>query len=231
MPKQVSYKGFLSPSDIVRGMAAARRNARRLAEDAELLLAQGRWASASSLAVLSIEESGKIGVLRRLSLASGPQALKAGWEGYRSHRQKLGHPVGLGEIFVPNALLPLADALTKAVDTRAATVASMDARKQAGLYDRSGRPCWSEPATAISPDHARTVVECAVTLLAHREVTVREIELFVEYVGPVLDLPGMVEGWRAWVTAMGAEGLLGEAVEDVEDRLLDSVFGRDRARA
>jgi len=40
----------------------------------------------------------------------------------------------------------------------------------------------------------------------------------------------MVEGWRAWLAAMGVEGLLGEAVEDAEDRLLDSVFGRDRAR-
>lgn len=40
----------------------------------------------------------------------------------------------------------------------------------------------------------------------------------------------MVEGWRAWLAAMNAKGLLGEALEDAEDQLLDSVFGRDRAR-
>jgi len=230
MPRRPSYKGALSPSDVVAGMAAARRNARRLAEDAQLLLDQGRWASASSLAVLSIEESGKVGVLRRLSLASEAPDLKAGWDGYGSHRRKLGHPLGLGEVFVPNALLSLADALTEAIDRRAETVASMDARKQAGFYtdcvpDPSGRPFWVEPTAAITPDHARTVVGCAAILLEHREVTMREIELFVEHVGPVLNRPGMVEGWRTWMRAMATEGLLGETVEAAEDRMLDSAFG------
>ena len=178
MPRRPSYKGALSPSDVVARMAAARRNARRLAEDAQLLLDQGRWASASSLAVLSIEESGKVGVLRRLSLASEAPDLKAGWDGYGSHRRKLGHPLGLGEVFVPNALLSLTDALTEVIDKRAETVASMDARKQAGFYtdcvpDPSGRPFWVEPTAAITPDHARTVVGCAAILLEHREVTMR----------------------------------------------------------
>jgi len=115
-------------------MAATRRNARRLAEDAQRLLDHGRWASAASLTVLSIEESGKVGVLWRLSLASGPADLKAGWDGYGSHRRKLGHPLGLGEVFVPDVLLDLADALTQAVDKRAETVASMDVRKQAAFH-------------------------------------------------------------------------------------------------
>jgi len=138
MPRRPSYKGTLSPSDVVAGMAAARRNARRLAEDAQLLLDQGRWASASSLAVLSIEESGKVGVLRRLSLASEAPDLKAGWDGYGSHRRKLGHPLGLGEVFVPNALLSLADALTEAIDRRAETVGRGSESDLFGLHEARG---------------------------------------------------------------------------------------------
>jgi AbiV family abortive infection protein len=38
---------------------ASVRNARRLLEDADLLLRRGRWPSAYSLAVLAFEEAGK----------------------------------------------------------------------------------------------------------------------------------------------------------------------------
>lgn len=41
------------------------RNARRLCEDAGLLVQEGRWPTAMALAVLSIEECGKYGMLRR----------------------------------------------------------------------------------------------------------------------------------------------------------------------
>lgn len=53
----------------------------------------------------------------------------------------------------------------------------------------------------------------------------REMELFVKHIGPVLDRPGMVEGWRAWLSALAAAGLLVETVEAVEDRTLDGIFG------
>ena len=170
-------------------------------------------------------------MLRRLALASEPPDLKANGDGYGSHRRKLGHPLGLGEVFAPNALLDLADALTQAVERRAETVASMNARKQAGFYTDcvpgpSGKPFWAEPHATITPDHARTVVECAAILLEHREVTVREMELFVEHVGPVIDSPGSVDGWRGWLRALAAEGLLGETVEAAEDRMLDGIFGQ-----
>ena len=178
MAKSGSYTGALSPADVVAGMAAARRNARQLAEDAQSLLDQGRWASALSLAVLSIEESGKVGVLRRLSTASEASDLRAAWACYRSHRRKLGQPLGLGKVFAPNALQCLTDVVTEAVDRHAKTVASMDASKQAGFYtdcvrDPSDRPLWVEPMTAINPDHARSVVGCAAILLEHRAVSKR----------------------------------------------------------
>lgn len=129
MPGRTKYKGALSPADIVAGMAAARRNARRLAKDAQLLLDNGQWASALSLAVPSIEESGKAGVLRRLALASVPADLKKGWDCYGSHHLNLEHPLGHGMAVKPNLSLSHADALTQAARRRADTVTLMDARK------------------------------------------------------------------------------------------------------
>jgi len=50
-----SYRGQLNPVQITDGMNVARRNALRLLEDAEILLNSGRYPTALSLAILSIE--------------------------------------------------------------------------------------------------------------------------------------------------------------------------------
>ena len=71
--KSANYSGELSAAKITHGMNAARRNARRLADDAKLLLDAGRYPTAASIAALSIEESGKISVLRRLASASNEE--------------------------------------------------------------------------------------------------------------------------------------------------------------
>ena len=83
-----SYRGKLSPSEIAEGMNAARENALRLAEDAELLLEQGRFPSAVSLAILSIEETGKVRVLREFSLARTDKERSTSWRAYRTHTKK-----------------------------------------------------------------------------------------------------------------------------------------------
>ena len=59
-----SYRGRLTAAQIAQGMNAARDNAQRLATDAATLLDARRFPTAASLAFLSIEESGKISILR-----------------------------------------------------------------------------------------------------------------------------------------------------------------------
>jgi len=49
-------------------MNAATRNARRLAADARLLLDAGRLPTAAALATLSIEETGKVSILREIAV-------------------------------------------------------------------------------------------------------------------------------------------------------------------
>src|ERR1043165_9306013 len=83
-----AYKGRLSLEQIVAGINAAIHNARRLAEDARLLLESKRYPSAAALAILSIEESGKTSILRSLAFANNQEALIACWRNYRTHTKK-----------------------------------------------------------------------------------------------------------------------------------------------
>ena len=69
------YRGKLSPVQISEGINAAISNAKRLADDAELLLKERRFPSAASLAVLSIEESGKLSILRQLDVVQNDKHL------------------------------------------------------------------------------------------------------------------------------------------------------------
>jgi AbiV family abortive infection protein len=82
------YQGRLTPPQIAEGIIAATRNARRLADDAVLLLNNCRFASAASLAILYIEESGKTSILRQLSVAKSGLELSKCWRDYRSHIRK-----------------------------------------------------------------------------------------------------------------------------------------------
>ena len=83
-----SYKGKLTPQQIADGMNAALENAKRLVEDAKTLLNAGRFPTAASLAILSIEESGKLPILRSLALARNDGEIKETWKEYRSHTKK-----------------------------------------------------------------------------------------------------------------------------------------------
>jgi len=74
-----SYKGKLSVDQITAGINAAIQNSKRLAEDASLLFEAGRFPSAASLAILSIEESGKVSILRSLALAKTNEDIADAW--------------------------------------------------------------------------------------------------------------------------------------------------------
>ncbi|WP_437412965.1 AbiV family abortive infection protein [Sinorhizobium meliloti] len=89
MPSKLTqYKGPLTPSQAAEGIALARANAARLIADAELLLESDRHASATALAILAIEELGKVQVIKIIALQSGEAELKQAWRDYRSHRAK-----------------------------------------------------------------------------------------------------------------------------------------------
>jgi AbiV family abortive infection protein len=63
------YQGKLSPAQAAEGINMSIRNARRLALDAGLMLDLQSFATAASLAVLAIEEIGKVCILPLLACA------------------------------------------------------------------------------------------------------------------------------------------------------------------
>lgn len=82
------FKGAITPEEAARGMDVAFRNARSLIDDAQALLAAGRWPRAVALAIVAVEEAAKPGVLRGLLLAGTDEVRRREWRAYRTHTEK-----------------------------------------------------------------------------------------------------------------------------------------------
>ncbi len=180
------YCGTLTSSQITEGMNTARQNARRLYEDARLLFEHRRYASAAALAVLAIEESGKLPILRELALARDEKAVRSAWRSFRSHTKKNAHWLivekfmrgarrasEFGEMFEPDADHPHL----------------LDMVKQISFYsDCLGKSHWSQPEQVIDQDLAKVLLQIAEVLAQGREIQTDEIDLWVQYMQPVWGL-------------------------------------------
>jgi AbiV family abortive infection protein len=214
--KLPQYNGGLDASQIARGMNAACRNARRLADDASLLLDAGRYPTAASVAVLSIEESGKASVLRGLALAPTEETRRRAWKDYRSHRSKNAAWI-LPELAAKGARD--LEALRLATDPPAEHTAILDQIKQIGLYtDCLGDAHWSEPDKVVDKNLAGSLVGIADLFARNKGVTVKEVELWVEHMGPSYGAPleWMKTALLNWYAAMREHGLWEEGEIPVE---------------
>ncbi len=202
---QKRYRGPLTPAQIAEGSNIAIRNARRLVSDARLLIKAGSLPSAAALAILSVEEAHKPSILRGIAVAQDDD-LRNHWKKYRNHRAKN------GTILLPDLALKgartLAD-LALLLDPTAKHTEEYDLLKQAGFYtDCYGEQAeWHEPAGVHNEQSTEALVRIAELLTPSRDVTVREIELWVLHLGPVWNTLGMLNGLIAWQAAMYAEGL------------------------
>jgi hypothetical protein len=105
------------------------------------------------------------------------------------------------------------DELYPLVDPASDHPTVLDQFKQAGFYtDCLDGWSWSLPATVITEDFAKAMLLRAKALLSSRKHTPREIELWVEHVGPVWksDMNSMKQGVLGWQQAMLREGLTTE---------------------
>lgn len=82
------YVGKLSADQIVKGINCAISNSIRLIQDAESLCQKSSYPSAVALAILAIEEAGKVSVLRGLAVARSNEDVKDSWKEYRTHTRK-----------------------------------------------------------------------------------------------------------------------------------------------
>ncbi len=177
------FEGRLTPAKIADGMNAAERNAKRLAQDARLLLNGKRFATAAAVAILAIEEAGKSSVLRGMSVAKTDEDVKKAWKEFRAHTRK-------------NVLWILSDMVCRGArklddfgpmfDPESDHPYILDQIKQLGFYtDCVGKGKWAEPANVIKEDLAKSFVEIAEQLASEHFVTPQEIELWVKHMGPV----------------------------------------------
>ncbi len=214
------YRGKLDVAGIVTGMNAAVRSARRLLADAELLQKSGRHPSAAALAILSIEESGKTRVLRLMSIAPDYKTLRDAWRDYRRHTSKNTHWV-VGEL-IEGGARQLRD-FRPAVES-GDSAEQLNAVKQLAVYSDcyGDNAHWSEPGEAITAELAGFIIQQARIVLPAREVAQREMELWVEQVGPSYATPAMGTAVIAWYAALKAEGLTEIEPDDVA-RFMDDL--------
>jgi AbiV family abortive infection protein len=142
---------ILTEVEFRKAMNAAVLTARELRNDAEFLFSNGRYARAAALAVLALEEVGKIKILPRIFNTSDTRSRKIAWKEYRDHQAKsaemitAGGQPGLVESEVRSDFGQQADAL-----------------KQLGFYSNpltSGE--WAEPAKTVNRDHVLLAVQWA----------------------------------------------------------------------
>jgi AbiV family abortive infection protein len=214
------YRDKLSPKQVADGMGAASRNAKRLLEDAEILLKAKRYPTAVSIAILAIEEVGKCPILRSLATAKNGEMLKEGWKAYRSHRTK--NVMWLFPLYVLSGVRTL-DGFRPLFDENSKHKERLDDLKQGGFYtDCLGKGSWANPEDLVDDVIAEFIVKTARSLTKEHPFTEREIELWIEHVGPSQD--ANPENLKRFWDAMTAEGLAYTKIDDIERFL-----GLDRA--
>lgn len=207
------YRGRLLPAEIATGVNAAWANAHRLAVDARYLLSLKRYPSAAALAVLAIEEAGKVPILRTLPFAHSDDAVKEVWRDYRDHRAKNG-------VWLVFDLLKKTggrfDDVASAADKNGEHTALLDAIKKLSIYTEClGQREWSRPVDVATPELATELVRVAEALARPKTVTEREIELWIEHIAPVWNTAKMATALVEWAAAMRQEGLPAPAPPDL----------------
>jgi len=184
-------------------MTFAKRNAKRLAEDAQLLFDAERYPSALSLAVLSLEESGKLTILRKMATAATDQEIQELWKQYRRHTAK--HSLTLMPARIAKGARRAIEFRECVDETAQEERGTYDALKQLGLYtDCLGKAHWSIPSEVIDRELAEMLVRFAFsTSSSERETSPREIELWVMHMQAGMTRPNLIN----WAKAVVAEGL------------------------
>jgi AbiV family abortive infection protein len=194
-------------------MNAAKANAKRLLEDAELLFEAKRFPSACALGILSIEEAGKLPILREIACMKGASALREAWQRYSDHRQK--NAAWLAVKLIMDGASTLNE-IKQSLDPNSLHPDILNLMKQTGFYtDAYGEAEWSEPNNVIDENTAKTVLTIAKALLPKRETTEREMQLWIEHLSEHWGKPGMETRVVALEEALLKEGLRNLPMEEI----------------
>lgn len=214
-----SYRGNLTAAQVATGMNAALENAKRLCEDANILLSAGRFPAAVSLAIIAIEEIGKMAILEALAVARSDSEIKERWSDYHTHTKKNAH--WIFNKLVAEGARKIQD-LHKIFDKKSDHSYRLDNTKQLAFYtDCLGKANWSIPSKVVSEQLAIKIVKFAhykCECNSHK-ITEREIELWREHIGPVwkTGIEPMKQGFSNLYSALRKEGIIPEGPSQVEE--------------
>jgi len=219
MSRLPQLRGPLTAAQIAEGMRLALQNATRLAEDADSLLKAGRIPSAVALAILSIEESGKVSILRQMAIAEDEKEWLQLWKAYRSHTKKNTLWI-LGELVQKGARN--LDELRPLIDPESDHPDMLDQMKQLCTYTECfTKAKWSSPEEVEVGALAPYLVKMAQILGRPKAVTTEEIELWQKHLLPVKAAPmeAQKQAVSAWFHQMKLHGLSEASPEEVENFL------------
>lgn len=189
-------------------MQAAIDNAGRLTHDARLLLAADRYASALSLALLAIEEAGKVSILRRMVGQVSESVIASAWHDYRSHTSK--NFMALFADVVQRGGRKLDDFAGLLSDASLGDRSMLDQLKQVAFYtDCLGTAHWNKPTETISRELAESFVLIAETLSKEKTITELELSLWAKHVAPLSESKTVAHRQlTSWADAMVDAGLM-----------------------
>lgn len=204
------WKNTLNSEQIAHGMSVASANAVRLLKDAELLFQTGSFPTACSIAILAIEEAGKISILRELSVARDGKDVKEAWRSYRSHTHK--NVMWMFPSLVLSGKNTL-NSLTEQLERGSEATVMLDDLKQIGFYtDCLGNRNWSVPNEVIDESAAEDILRIARILCRNRNYSKKEVDLWVKHMKPVKGAASNFEkqALNDWFIEMQAQGLIEE---------------------
>ena len=179
------YKNSLDAKSAAEGIRLAKENAKALLDDAQLLFENGRFERSVSLAILSIEESGKPSILRSILLTVDGKELKKEWQNYRKHTAK-----NLSWI-LPELVSKGARNLEEfrpLFDSKSDHGEILDNLKQLSFYtDIFSSKKWSIPKDIIDKELANMILLSAKTLSNQDEGidSERGLKLWIKHMKPV----------------------------------------------
>ena len=160
-------------------------NARALVSDAQLLYDNDKYERATALAILSVEEAGKVSIIRSILVEDSQKELNKEWKRFRSHYEKnwgLAAPD-----YVDQEANSIEDFRPVFENNDHGQV--FDQLKQLAIYTdlfKNGK--WSSPDKVITKEIATSVLITARTLADKGEqamTTEKELELWIKHLKPV----------------------------------------------
>jgi len=160
--KLAQYTETLTPHQAAEGIRVARHNAKSLLEDANLLYKHDRWPRSAALSILSIEEEGKVPLIRGLLLSKSLEDLRKAWKAYRSHTKK--NVLAAFTNYIRDN--PKLEDFRPIYDPKSDFPKMLDAVKQIGFYsDCLGNVNWSIPDKVVDQELAHYLLTTARMLL------------------------------------------------------------------